>query len=160
MNARAYRKHFGRFVATAALTLVLGGAVEVPEIAVAVGAAVVATLYSRGVVRTARVCFRPRPRWSSAIAKALPQLVIESALLAGAVVRQITGGRPIAGKEDAAHVVARGADTVTAAIAAAAYPCLTPNTVVRAVERGGWVTGRRILDRPGHTLGDDLARLG
>lgn len=161
VNARARR--VGSVVRAAlplaAVALVVGGSAGPAELALAAVAALLATAYGGALRRRARVRFRPPARWALALARALPQLAVEAALLAGALARQLAGGSPVAGADDAGRVRPRGVDASTAAVAAAAYPCLTPNTVVRAVGRRGAVSGRRLIDRPGHLLQDDLGRL-
>lgn len=139
--------------------LILAGSLGGAELVAASIAGLLAALYAAGLGRRARVSFRPPWRWVRALARALPQLGSESALLAAALARQLSGGAPVEGADDAGRVAPRGVDAVTTAIAAAAYPCLTPNTVVRAVQHRGRVSGRRLLDRAGHRLEDDLARL-
>lgn len=143
----------------AVVALVVGGSAGAPDLVVAAVAALLAAGYGRTLAARARVRFGPPGRWAVALLHAGPQLVAESGLLAAALVRQLTGRGRVAGAEDSGRIRARGVDAATAAIAAATYPCLTPNTVVRAVGRGGAVSGRRLLDRPGHLLRDDLARL-
>ncbi len=159
MDATACRRRIARLVpAILALGLVLAGTVDITEIGVAAAASVVAVTYDARLTRRARVWFHAPGRWILAAIRALPQMIAESTLVALALARQLAGRATVGGSEDSGRTAFKDVDAMTSAIAATVYPCLTPNTVAGAARQGA-VTGRKLLDVPGHALPDDLARL-